>query len=290
LKQYFGNGFYKEILFDGVHIGFGNTILRKNVLLSFESDFETVEMHFTLKGKSAAATDKFENTVRFASNQHNILYANKICGDMEWEGEHFQLCEVNLEPNFFKKFIPDDESLFDTFRNAIDKGRSGVLGRNNNPITHQMHQIVHEITNCERQGIFKRMFLEAKIIELLLLQLEQFSDGSVSNLSIKKTDVDKMYAVREFILQNLDANSSLIDLAHRVGTNEFILKKGFKEIFGTSVFAFWNDTKMDQAKRLLTEQGMNVGEVSQFIGYKNQRHFSAAFKRKYGILPSHLKK
>lgn len=86
------------------------------------------------------------------------------------------------------------------------------------------------------------------------------------------------------------AGCSLVDLAHQAGTNEFILKKGFKELFGTTVFGFWNDAKMEQAKLLLTEQSMNVGEVSHYIGYKNQRPVQPHLKRSSGVLPSRYKK
>lgn len=290
IEEYFGKGFYKEIFFDGVHIGFGNTFLRNRVRLGFESDFETVEMHFALKGKSTVLTDVTEQSISFTPHQHNIIYANGICGKMQWESEQLQLCEINLAPDFFKKFLPRSNHIFDAFRNTMEKGKSGLLAKNHHPVRHKMYQIVDEIMSCQRQGIFKRMFLEAKVIELLLLQLEQFADDTIPHASVKKSDVDKIYAVREFILQNLDAACSLIDLAHKVGTNEFILKKGFKELFGTTVFGFWNDAKMEQAKLLLTEQDMTIGEVSYHIGYKNQRHFSAAFKRKFGILPSQYKK
>ena len=91
------------------------------------------------------------------------------------------------------------------------------------------------------------------------------------------------------MLHNLDSANSLIDLAHQVGTNEFTLKKGFKELFGTTVFAFWNDIKMEQARNLLLEQNINITEIAHIMGYKNQRNFSAAFKKKYGIVPSQLK-
>ena len=290
IDHYFGKGSYKEIYFEGVHIGFGNTFLRDVIRLDFESDFETIEMHFALKGKSTVTTNALNQSISFTPHQHNIIYANGICGKMQWESEQFQLCEINLAPDFFKRYFPQGNRLFDTFRNAIEKGKSGLLAKSHHPVSHKMYQIVDEIMNCQRQGVFKRMFLEAKVIELLLLQLEQFTDDSVLQVSVKKSDVDKIYAVREFILHNLDAACSLIDLAHQAGTNEFILKKGFKELFGTTVFGFWNDAKMEQAKLLLTEQGMNVGEVSHYIGYKNQRHFSAAFKKKFGVLPSQYKK
>lgn len=290
LEQYFGNGFYKEISFEGVHIGFGNTTLRKTIRIDFESDFETIEMHFALSGKSSSITNKFDKGISFLPHQHNIIYANGVCGSMLWECAHFQLCEINLTPAFFKKFFPQGSHLFDRFRDLIEKGNSGLISNSHNLINGKMYEVVYEIMSCQRQGIFKRMYLEAKVIELLLLQLEQFSDPSFQNSTIKKSEADKIYAVREYILQNLDSACSLIDLAHKVGTNEFILKKGFKEMFGTTVFSFWNDAKMEQAKHLLTEQRMNVGEVSQLVGYKNQRHFSAAFKKKFGIIPSLLLK
>ncbi len=289
IEHYLGNGIYKEIYFDGIHIGFGNTFLRNNIQLDFESDFETIEMHFALNGKSTVSTNTLDKSISFVPHQHNIIYANGICGKMQWESEYFQLCEINLAPDFFNRFLPKDSHIFDTFRNIIENGKSGLLAKNHHPISHKMYQIVDEIMNCHRQGIFKRMFLEAKVIELLLLQLEQFSADSAFNLSIKKSDIEKIYGVREFILRNLDSSHSLIDLAHKVGTNEFVLKKGFKELFGTTVFSFWNDAKMEQAKQLLLEHDMTVGEVSEQIGYKSQRHFSTAFKRKYGVVPSQYK-
>ncbi|WP_185287953.1 AraC family transcriptional regulator [Chryseobacterium lactis] len=92
------------------------------------------------------------------------------------------------------------------------------------------------------------------------------------------------------MVNNLNQNCSLIDLAHQVDTNEFTLKKGFKELFGTTVFNFWSDTKMEQAKKMLLEGDLNINEISELVGYKNPRHFSTAFKRKYHVIPSQLKK
>lgn len=290
MEEYFGKGFYKEIIFEGVHIGFGDVFLRNAVQLEFESDFETIEMHFSLKGISTVSTSIADNLISFKPHQHNIVYANGLCGRLDWESEYLQLCEINMAPQFFKRYFPEGNHLFDTFRNSMEKGKTSLLSKNHYQVSHKMYQIVEEIIRCQRKGIFKRMFLEAKVIELLMLQLEQFADHNEIQTSVKKSDVDKIYAVREFILHNMDDSSSLIDLAHKVGTNEFILKKGFKELFGTTVFGFWNDVKMEEAKQLLMQKKMNVGEVSHHIGYKNQRHFSAAFKKKFGVLPSQYKK
>lgn len=290
IDNYIGKGYYHEVYFEGVHIGFGNALLSNKVLLCFESDFETVEMHFALKGCSNATSDQFQRQIGFHAHQQNIIYANKLRGKMQWENEAIQLFEINLSPVFFKRFLPHDSNVFDEFRKIIDCRKAGCLNTNNKLITHQMYQIIDDIMNCQRKGFFKRMYLEAKVIELLLLQLEQSNDRKTANVSLSKENIERIYAVRDFILDNINTASSLIELAHRAGTNEFTLKKGFKELFGTTVFGFWSDTKMEQAKMMLTEQDMNITEVSKCLGYKNPRHFSAAFKRKHGFLPSHLKK
>ncbi len=62
--------------FENVHIGFGNIALENRLSLYFEADFDSVEMHFTLKGKSSAQSENFRNKVSFESYQHNIIYAH----------------------------------------------------------------------------------------------------------------------------------------------------------------------------------------------------------------------
>lgn len=289
LKPPYGNGFYHEICFENVHIGFGNVSLENKVLLYFEADFESVEMHFSLKGKSAALSENFNNKVCFESYQHNIIYAHQMSGQMEFDGHEMQILEVNLAPAFFKKFLPEDSDLFNTFRNAIEKQYSCLINPDHCRINLEMYQVLNDIIHCDRKGIFKRIYLEAKVAELLLLQLEQLFKNKSSHLSLPKKDEDKIYAVRDFIVNNLNESCSLIDLAHQVGTNEFTLKKGFKELFGTTVFNFWNDMKMEEAKKMLLEGHLNINEISDIIGYKNPRHFSSAFKKKYNLIPSKLK-
>ena len=74
------------------------------------------------------------------------------------------------------------------------------------------------------------------------------------------------------------------------GLNEFKLKKGFKELFGTTVFDYLYDLKMEYAKQLLAADEVLVNEVSGMVGYRNPNHFSTAFKRKYGMNPTQLRK
>lgn len=282
-------GFYKEIYSGDIHVGYGNIDLTQNTLLQFESDYETVEMHFALNNSGAIHSKDLPQSISFSPNQHNIVYTNNVKGQMEWQEKGWRIFEVNLRPAFFKRYLPESNPVFAIFKKHIESGCAKLLSEQHGRISHQMYQVIHDIMNCGRTGHFKKMFIEAKVIELLLLQLEQLGETSFVNVTLKKSDIEKMYAVRDFILNNLTEASSLIDLAHYAGTNEFTLKKGFKELFGTTVFGFWNDIKMEEARKMLQTRSMNVSEVADAIGYKNPQHFTAAFKRKFSVLPSQLR-
>lgn len=288
LNNTIGNGVYKESFYGDIRVGYGNIALAQKTLLDYESDFETIEMHFLLNGYKTTHCKDLSRSAYFSPNQHNIFYLNNTKGQIEFQENDIWLFEVNMSPGFFKRYLPEESLIFEVFREKINGGCSSLIDEQNRPITPKMLQIIQEIILCERQGLFKKMFIEAKVIELLLLQLEQLIEKDFVNTTLKKSDIEKMYAVKDFILNNLTYPCSLIDLAQKVGTNEFTLKKGFKELFGTTVFGFWNDVKMEEARKMLQTKELNVSEVAYQIGYKHPQHFATAFKRRFGISPSEL--
>jgi AraC-like DNA-binding protein len=286
-----GEGSYTELFFEGIHIGYGDLALRQPTKLYIESEIETVEMHFLLDGETVTKSQETGEVVQFGANQHNIYHIRGFKGNSDWSNKsRLRVFEVNLFPSIFDKYLPQRGAIFENLRKRLYKEEPSQLLDHNLPITPPMRQIIWEILNCRRQGVFKKMFIEAKVIELLMLQFEQISAReSDSFRHLEKSDVEKMYAVKEIILKNVSNPISLIDLARQVGTNEFTLKKGFKALFGTTVFGYWQEVKMQEAKKLLLEEPYSVSAVSERIGYKNPQHFSTAFKKFYGFSPSKLK-
>ena len=167
----------------------------------------------------------------------------------------------------------------------------GFLAHRNFPITQSMLHTINEIINCPWKDQFRQLFLEGKVLELLLMQLDQISpdDTGASKGLHSRTIIEKMHQARNIILNQLNNPMCLSDLAKAVNTNEYTLKKEFKNIFGTTVFGYIRDVQMERAKGLLLNQSLSVNEVSCKVGYKNPQHFSVAFKRKFGINPSQIK-
>ena len=293
--RFLGEGTYKETFFEGIHIGYGDFLLSKPTVAYFDTDMETVEMHFALSGQVQTTDLQTRKQYNFSHNEHNIMYAADFKGQSTWSDNlDMEVFEINILPSLFIRYLPE-HLAFEAFRTALTQQQTGMLTRQNRPINARMRMIIHEIMHCERTEPLKKMLVEARVIELLLLQLEQMiadqdTHQKASSNYLKRADVDRMYAVRDIIEANLSNPYSLSTLAKQVGTNEFTLKKGFKSLFGTTVFGYLHERQMMQARdMLLEEKDKTVTEVSEQCGYQYPSHFTTAFKRRFGVLPSKLK-
>ena len=154
-----------------------------------------------------------------------------------------------------------------------------------------MLRLIHDIIHCQRQGIFKKLFLESKVLELLLLQLEQAQQahGHLAQKNLRPQQVEKIHAVQELLEKDLAQHHTLRQLAQAVQTNEHTLIRGFKAIYGMPVFAYWRKRRMEEAQTLLVREGLTVRAVAQHLGYSEPHHFTTAFKRHFGVLPSAYK-
>jgi len=148
--------------------------------------------------------------------------------------------------------------------------------------------ILAHIINYKQEGRSKRLFLEARIFELIIVYLNQHQEKQ--NITFKQEDINKIMLAKQLIGQDLQKPGSLIELARKVGINDYKLKKYFKELTGHTVFGYLYKIRMEKAHYFLSKEKKSVNEVSFLVGYKNPQHFIAAFKKKYHILPGSLNK
>jgi AraC family transcriptional regulator, transcriptional activator of the genes for pyochelin and ferripyochelin receptors len=101
-------------------------------------------------------------------------------------------------------------------------------------------------------------------------------------------DRDKLHALKHYIENAYLDEFSLKELTYKFALNEFKLKKGYKQLFGTTVFGHVHQLRMKKAKMLLEKKTMTVSEVSFFIGYNNLSSFSTEFKKRFGYSPGKM--
>ncbi|MEC4113445.1 helix-turn-helix domain-containing protein [Myroides pelagicus] len=157
-------------------------------------------------------------------------------------------------------------------------------------ITSEMLGVLHLIKNCTKCDTFKILFLENKIHELLLLVLEDRHLQHQSNELITKEDKEKIVLAQRILIENYNKRITIQELAKRVGTNEFKLKKQFKVVYNNTIYTYLTAYIMEKAKIKMESGQYSIKEIAELLGYSSQNHFSTAFKRYYGCPPSVLLK
>ncbi len=281
------DGFCDEFYFNGFHIRYFKLSIPENIEFPFKNETDNIQLKFVLTGNlTLKELGGKQINLKLNSNQHNIVYLNKSGYRINCGGNDFQFFSIAIEPKLFEKYLHFNNPVLEEFKNKISNGSASLICDHNCPIRFKMFQIIDDIIDCNKEGVLKKMFYEAKIIELLMLQFEQIFMCDFTSNSVKRDDFKKIFELRAYLQGNLDKNITLKELSRVVGTNESTLKKGFKEVFGKTIFSYWSDLKMDRAVKLLLEGEMNISEIAFALGFKYPQHFSTAFKRKYGVTPS----
>jgi AraC family transcriptional regulator len=139
----------------------------------------------------------------------------------------------------------------------------------------------------------ENIYINAQTQMLLLYSLDcMLGEKEIDVVNCKflanEADRDKIIKAREVLIQHIGEPITIKELSRKVAINECYLKKGFKEMFGTTVFDFYQSQRMEHAKYLLYEKGLSVTEVSMLLGYSSISHFSTAFKKHTGLKPCEL--
>lgn len=113
------------------------------------------------------------------------------------------------------------------------------------------------------------------------------SESIVNNPSLN--DRDRIIFARDYMMQHSDMPPTIPELAKIAGINEFKLKRGYKEIFGTTIFGHLAETRLEQSRYILQEGKKAISEIAFELGFSSVQHFSTAFKKKFGIPPGQAK-
>ena len=154
--------------------------------------------------------------------------------------------------------------------------------------------VLEALLNHSYTDSLENIYINAQTQMLLLYSLEcmlgddKEVDGFQCKFLANEADREKIIKAREVLLQHIGEPLTIKELSRKVAINECYLKKGFKELFGTTIFDFYQSQRMEHARYLLYEKGLSVTEVSIMLGYSSISHFSTAFKKHTGLKPCEL--
>lgn len=99
--------------------------------------------------------------------------------------------------------------------------------------------------------------------------------------------IEKLLSV---LHSDLQRNWSVTEMAQKMQCSEQYLRRLFLRYTRKTPKEYYLDARLDLAHSLLRQEGQSVGKVADMLNFYDSFHFSKAFKRKYGLSPSELKK
>jgi AraC-like DNA-binding protein len=152
--------------------------------------------------------------------------------------------------------------------------------------------VLEALLNHTYTESLENIYINAQTQMLLLYSIECMAGNEDASFTCKflanEADREKIAKAREILLHHISEPLTIKALSRKVAINECYLKKGFKEMYGTTIFDFFQSQRMEHAKYLLYEKALSVTDVSSLLGYSSISHFSTAFKKHTGLKPCEL--
>lgn len=275
-----------NLFLDDIHLKWGSYESPTPKQYSVSPSSDSIVAHFCMAGYCITEGQEYLNMQRGEC----ILFkeaSSEYRYEMGTDNNKGKFFEISLKPQLYHKLFAGENELLDK-----------VLGDDNTKLFGNIYAqpeirlLIDEMYQNKHRycGKLKKLYLESKVIELLLLQTEHVQlQPSFIHHKLHVSDIEAIHFVRETIERDLTTASSISQLALLAGINQTKLKQGFKDIFGDTVFGYLTKLRMQKAKELLLEGKYTISEIANMVGYQHAQHFTVAYKKNMGHLPSEAK-
>ena len=273
---------------DGLLVTVFDACIPQDFSLEFKKDNKLIDFGFFLEGSFintlnslARGPVKFENR----AGEYGVGYVSEMDGSFHMPAERkTRVMHVHVLPSILGEMLGRDlERVSPCLLKLLENKGGGAFVRQRRQ-TPLMQAVANEIFYSIRNRSDIKMYIEGKVFELLALALTDSPGlGLAATVCPKLRDI--LFAIRDELEKSYASPPTLSEISARYNVPAPTIQAGFKTLFGVSVFAFVKEYRLQCAKKIFTEGDMNVSQVAWDIGYTNLSHFSAAYKKRFGVLP-----
>lgn len=199
---------------------------------------------------------------------------------------------IQLSPSRFAMLFPGEDGQIEPELAFLAKGNDwqSIFYP---PNTAEIARMVQQIRDCPYRGTIKRMYLQAKALEIMSLQLAPLLVGGAAQTEspaispqLKAQTIAKLHHAQEMIRSNLDNPPTSTELSQQLDLSDRTLRRGFRSLFGMTMVGYLTEQRLQQAELLLRNTDRTVADIANYVGYAHLGYFAQAFRRKYGVKPS----
>lgn len=254
----------------------------------------------------------FSKDLRKASH---LLYQATLALSAAKHQEHFKA-------SFYQETVPDDQTLdlkhfqskleeilslrnYDSIDMFLNNYMPQVASANDNRIKNFCFTTINalQLILQEYSGDFNEIFGSIDVIwhklnnfrsilnvrqwmkNIIIACSEYVENKSSTNQNRHIVDV-----ITEYINKNYGSIVSIEEVAKNLYISVGYAKKIFKQHTGQTIFDYLVETRIKEAKRLLSDPDIRVYEVGELVGYASIGHFTETFRKRVGMNPKEYQK
>ncbi len=213
----------------------------------------------------------------FLRRNHKVNKEKRPAG-----GEPFNGIFLHLKTDFLKQ-IKKDYKLAAPMQPSKHVAGKNVFSLPNHGFLQALFKSLVDYFNAGEYP--SQPIMESKLREavFVLLQLQpQLASVLFDFTGPYKIDL------RQFMEENYTSELTIEQFAHFTGRSLSAFKKDFAQAFDLTPQRWLIKRRLQEAYRLMHDEGCKANDIYLKLGFKNLSHFSFAFKKEYGINPSQL--
>ncbi len=238
-----------------------------------------------LKGENEALHVKGHKPITMRAGHIGIVgYGERChCSRDWWKGQTNRAFGVTLQPHFFGRFgtFFDGDGL-ELLEQFITPGvHSAAL-----PVTHKLIEIADRTLAEPYGGALRALHRESQALRFTIEIAAMLQDDERLVRQLGRGHYDRVVQARQILDGNLVDPPKILDLARRLGVSVMTLQTNFKAAFGTTVFGYVRERRLEMGRHLITQCGLGIAEAGYRVGFTNAAAFSASYRRYFGRPPT----
>ncbi len=291
LPKKFGNGYVSaaplnNTLFTEQYFNFTKNLLVRGVGNHAKDDY--CFLIFILEGENYFTIDNQKNSFNFLKNSVALgISKNEESYKIDMKNHKTWQYSYNLSKESLLEYLIefDDAKLI----KQVEEADQFELFRQIH-LTPTHHYMIQKMLNNPYHGSLQKLYFETCASELFITLLKDLCTKKTYTMVLNEDDKDRLYKAKKILLQDIQNPPTITELTKMTALNKEKLTKGFKVLFGNTIFKTLTEHRMKVAYKHLQINDKNVSEVAFEAGYENVSNFITVFRKEFGKTPGEMRK
>lgn len=158
---------------------------------------------------------------------------------------------------------------------------------------HQIHRLIQDaVVYSQSRHMHYKLLVSCRFTEMLSLISQSWMDSVYLNsqMDISSSMYEKTNEILDFLHSSYHRKISGKLLEDTFSMNFDYMNRIFKKRTGTTIFAYLNNLRLEQAKQLLATTQLSLEEIASHTGFSDEFYFNRFFKKRTMITPARYRR